>query len=83
VLGIIGIDKVAMAAVRIVGKREFRRFDGKEEAIAYLVQDQEDIGCLGTQQELGCVGARGRRQGADEEPAFRPLSDFPSVCSSF
>jgi len=39
VVGITGLLSVAMSAVSIFSKREFKQFDTKEEAIRYLLQD--------------------------------------------
>ena len=40
VVGITGLLSVAMSAVSIFSKREFKQFDSKEEAIRYLLQDK-------------------------------------------
>jgi hypothetical protein len=39
VVGITGLLSVAMSAVSIFSKREFKQFDSKEEAIKYLMQE--------------------------------------------
>jgi len=39
VVGISGLYKVVITAISIFSKREFRLFDSKNEAIAYLLQD--------------------------------------------
>lgn len=40
VVGIEGLYKVVITAISIFNKRDFKLFDSKEEAIAYLLQDQ-------------------------------------------